>query len=178
RTSAADRVRLHAARVRAALQEPAGLPADRGHAAERPRRGDLDVVPAPAERVERRLADAILDGDVPRPRRARVERARKRLGVMARRVDGRLEVEIEVDVREERLERPLILLVAARRPEGEIRVAAASDERPRERRPRTLAPLERAREPVLQREHLRARAEAEPQLGNLRLAAPPAGAPR
>ena len=55
-----------------------------------------------------------------------------------RRVDRRLQVEAEVDVVEEEQQRPLVLLVAARRAEGEIRVAAPEGERGRERRARPL----------------------------------------
>src|SRR5439155_19234256 len=46
RASTTDSVRLHAAGVCSGLQEAAGLTADRGHAAERPRFRNLDLVPA------------------------------------------------------------------------------------------------------------------------------------
>src|SRR5204863_1851864 len=77
---------------------------------------------------------------------------------------------------EEGLERPLILLVAARRAEGKMRIAAPGDERRRERRPRALARLERVREPFLEPKHLRARAETESELGDHRRTPQPAAA--
>ena len=77
-----------------------------------------------AQPFDRLRAGALLDRDVPHARLARVERARERLGVMPGRVDRLLQVQPEVHVREERVERPLVLLVAAGRPEREIRLAA------------------------------------------------------
>src|SRR5579864_2685019 len=114
-----------------------------------------------AQAVDRLRAHPVLDGDVPPARLARIERARERLCVMPRRVDRLLQVHPEMDVREERVERPLILLVAARCAEREIRLAVARDERRRERRPRPFARLERVRQACLEPEHLRARAETE-----------------
>ena len=58
-------------------------------------------------------------------RRARIERAREVVGVEHRRVDRRLQVEPEHRVGEEELERPLVLLVAARRAEREHRPVVA-----------------------------------------------------
>src|SRR4051794_13441580 len=95
-----------------------------------------------AEAGDRLLADAILDRDVPRQGLARVEARRERLGVVVRRVDRRLQVEAEVDVSEEGVERPLILLVAAGRAGREVRLAAAGGHRRRQRRARALARCE------------------------------------
>src|SRR5579859_1130475 len=151
--SAADRVAMHAARVRARLQLPVLVAADGADAAERPGRRGFDVVPAGAQAGERLLPGAILDGDMPRARLARIEGAWERLGVMVRRVDRGLEVHAEVRMREQRVQRPLILLVAARRSEREIGIAAAGDERRRKRRAWTLARLERVRQAFLEPEH-------------------------
>src|SRR5207237_5997683 len=88
---APDSVRLHAARVGAGLQQPIGFPADRRHAAERPCGGGLDLVSTPPQPLEGLVAGTILDGEVSRPRRARIERARERLRAVARRVRPGLE---------------------------------------------------------------------------------------
>src|SRR5581483_8325678 len=105
-----DRVTLHLTWVRAGLQNRA-VPAGRAHAPERPGRRDLHVVAALAQAVEGLGRHAILDGDVADPRLAWIERARERLRVVTRRVYRFLQVEAEVHVREERVERPLVLLV-------------------------------------------------------------------
>ena len=55
-----------------------------------------------------------LDGERAEPGLSREERAREVIGVELRRVDRRLQVEPEVDVAEEHVQRPLVLLVAAR----------------------------------------------------------------
>ena len=82
------------------------------------------------------------------------------------------------EVAEKHVQRPLVLLVAARRAEREVRLAVARDQRRRERRARPLARRERVRQALLQPEHLRARAEAEPELGHDRCAPEPAAARR
>ena len=64
------------------------------------------------------------------------------------------------------MQRPLVLLVAARRAERELRLAVAPDQCRRQRRARTLARRQRVRQPLLEPEHLRARAEAEAELGH------------
>ena len=48
-------------------------------------------------------------------------------------------IESVVDVREEDMQRPLVLLVTARRAEGEARILAVGGDGGRERRPRALA---------------------------------------
>jgi len=90
---------------------------------------------------------------VPPPRLARIERARKGLRVVARRVDRRLQVEAEVKVAEQHLQCPLVLLIAARRTEREIwrhrrgrRASATAVVRGR------LPGLERVRQPFLEPE--------------------------
>src|SRR5262249_23657518 len=135
---------------------------DRADPAEGPTAGDLHVVPALLQAGDRLLADAVLDRDVPGQRLAPVERARGRPGVVLRRLDRLLQVEPEVDVAEKRVQRPLVLLVAAGCAEGEIRLAAARGHRRRQRRPRPLPRLQRARQALLEPEHLGPGAEAEP----------------
>src|SRR5581483_1223814 len=107
---------------------------------------------------------------------ARVERARERLRVVVGGVDRGLEVHPEMHVGEERVERPLILLIASGRTEREHGLVVTGDERRRERRPGTLAGRERVRQPLLEPEHLRARTEAEAELGNDGGAVEPAAA--
>ena len=60
---------------------------------------------------------------------------------------------------QEDVERPLVLLVAARRAERELRLAARENEPRRERRARPRAGLQRRGQPLLEPEHLRASPE-------------------
>ena len=123
----ADRVSLHAAWVGPGLQQ-AVLARDRADAAERPIACDLDLVPALAELLYDLLAEARLDLDLQRLALARIERAREVIRVEARRVDRGLQVQPAIDVLQEEVQRPLILLVAAGRAERQIRIAAAERE--------------------------------------------------
>src|SRR4051794_29459804 len=103
--SAARGVALAAARIRACLENPGVLARDGGDAAEGPRAGHLDVVPATTEVVDRLGSDAFLHRDVSRAALARIEARRERLGVVVRGVDRGLEVEPVVDVAEEDVQR-------------------------------------------------------------------------
>jgi hypothetical protein len=98
------------------------------------------------------------------------------VGVELGRVDCGLEVESEVHVREEDVQRPLILLVAAGRAPRQVWIAAAQRERGRQRRTWTAPWRERARKAALEPEHLQARSEREAELGNRRGAVEPAAA--
>ena len=122
------------------------------------------------------VARAVLDLDLVEVQLARIERARHVVGVEARGVDRGLQVAAEVQVAEQRAERPLVLHVAARRADRHVGLAAAQHERRRERRARPLARLERVRQPLGEPEHLRARAEAEAEAGDDRGAVQPAAA--
>src|SRR5919109_5292921 len=77
---------------------------------------------------------------------------------------------------QEELERPLVLLVATRRAEGEHRLAVAQRERGTQRRPRALAALEAVRMRRVEGEPLRARAQAEAEAGDDRRALQPSAA--
>ena len=79
------------------------------------------------------------------PRRARPERNREMLGVPGRRVDRFLQIHAGMDVAQEELRRPLVLLVAAGRAPGEIGLAVAQRQRRRQRRARALARRKRRR---------------------------------
>ena len=113
---------------------------------------------------DRVFAEAPLDFDFARSGLTRVERAREVIRVERGRIDGLLQITTEVDMRKEEQERPLVLLVTPRRSEADVGLAAAQGKRRRERRPRSLLRLERARQPLLEPEHLRSRPEAEPEL--------------
>src|SRR6185437_3302176 len=99
----------------------------------------LDLVPTPAQTLDRLLAGAVLDRYVPRPAPTRVEALGEGLGMVLWGVDRGLEIEAVVDVREERVQCPLVLLVSAGRAHGEVRLTVSSGERGGERRSRPLA---------------------------------------
>ena len=96
------------------------------------------------------------------------------LGVEVRRVDRLLQVQPPVDVVEEDVQSPLLLLVAAGRAVREPRLAVAQDEPRRQRRARPRARDERRREALLEPEHLRARPERPAECGDRRRALEPA----
>ena len=77
---------------------------------------------------------------------------------------------------EQRAELPLVLHVAAGRPDRHVGLAVAQHQRRRQRRARALARLERVRQPLGEPEHLRARAHAEAEAGDDRRAVEPAAA--
>src|SRR5262249_4213492 len=133
RSSSRYGVALHAARVRPRTQL-AVLACDRGHASERPRLHDGHVVPARDELPHDVPARALLDRGRARLEAAWEERPDQMPGVELRRVDRLLEVETAVDVPQENVQRPLLLLVAAGRSVREPRLAAAENETGRERR--------------------------------------------
>src|SRR3954470_405690 len=176
--SAAGGVSLAAARIRTCLEDPGVLARDGGDAAEGPRAGHLDVVSATAQAVDRLGIDAFLHGDVPRAALARIEARRERLGVVVRRVDRGLEIEAVMDVPEEDVQRPLVLLVAPGCAESQRGVAVAGGNRRRERGTRSLAGLERVRQALLEPEHLRPRAEGKAERGDHGSAPEPAAARR
>src|ERR1700744_268047 len=75
--------------------------------------------------IARLLRHAVLDREHAGPCGAWPERNREMLGVPGRRVDRLLQVHVGVDMPQEELRDPLILLVTARRAPGEIRLAVA-----------------------------------------------------
>src|ERR1051325_2761974 len=117
-------VTLHAARIGCGFAAHAVLRGG-GEAAFRPFRLDLDDVAAPRKLVAGLLWPALLDLQHAGPRGARPERDREMLGMPGRRVDRLLEIHPGVDVAQKELRDPLVLLVAAGRAPGEIRVAVA-----------------------------------------------------
>src|SRR3954452_11868853 len=161
--SASCGVALHAARIggRAAARTNArGC----GEAAFRPVGADLDDVTTLAQILDRRLGHAVLDHQHAGTRGARPERDREMFGVPGRRVDRFLEIEIAMDVPQEELRDPLILLVAAGRAPGKVWLAVAQRHGRRQRRPRPLARCERRWMVFFQPEHLGAAAETEAEL--------------
>src|SRR6188508_959729 len=113
-TLPADGVALHAAWVRSRLEEAVGLARDRRHAAERPGRMQRDVVASPLEVGDGPRGEPRLEGERLPDEAPRMERRDEMVGVELRRVDRRLQVEAAVDVAQERMQRPLLLLIPAR----------------------------------------------------------------
>src|SRR5882672_10766140 len=129
---------------------------------------------AALELIDARLRHAVLDHEHAGPRGARPERDREMLGMPSRRVDGFLQVQPGVDMPQEELRDPLVLLVAAGRAPGEIGLAVAERHGGRKRGARTLAWRQRGGMVFLQPEHLRAAAEAEAEFWDHRRRLQPA----
>src|SRR5436190_8011210 len=123
-SSASGGVALHAARVGGGTTAGPDLGGG-GEAAFRPVGADLDDVTAPAEFVDGRLGHAAFDHEHAGPRGAGPERDREMFGVPGRRVDRFLQIHVGVDMPQEELRDPLILLVAAGRTPGHVRFAVA-----------------------------------------------------
>ena len=81
-------------------------------------------------------------------------------------VDRLLQVQPAIDVIEEGVQRPLLLLVAAGRAPRQIRLPVAKREPGAERRARPRTRPQRRRQPLLEPEHLRARAERPAERGD------------
>src|SRR3954452_3608046 len=110
------------------------------------------------------FAEARLELDLTGLAVALIDRAREGGRVGARRGDLLLQVQAAVDMPEEEVERPLVLLVAAGRAEREVWGAAAESKRRREPRARALAGRGRVRQSLFEPEHLRARAQRQIEL--------------
>ena len=106
----------------------------------------------------------------------RVEGARHVLRAEARRVDRLLQVQAVVDVAQERVQRPLVLLVAAGRAEREVRVAVAQGQRRRQRGARPLARRDGVGVGRVEPEHLAAHGDREAEARHHRRAREPAAA--
>src|SRR5207302_4946893 len=107
-----------------------------GDATERPVRLDADLVPAAAQVVDHLRAEPSFERKRPPREPTRVEGRDEVIGVELRGVDRLLQVEPAIDVPEEDVEGPLLLLVAARRPPREPRLALTECQAGRERRAR------------------------------------------
>src|SRR5919197_3988260 len=158
-------VTLHPARIGGGAAAPA-FARRGGEAPLAPIGVNFDDMTAALQFLHGRLRQPAFDHQNAGPRGARPERDREMLGVPRGSVDRLLQIHPGMNVAHEQLRRPLILLVAAGRTPGEIRLAVAQRERGRERGARPLAGSKRRRMTLLQPEHLRARAEAEAELGN------------
>src|SRR5579863_3492979 len=95
-------------------------------------------------------------------------------GMPGGRVDSLLQVQAGVDMAQEELRDPLILLVAAGRAPGKIRLAVAQRHRRRQRGAWALARCERSRMAFFKPEHLGTAAEAKAEFGNHRRGLQPA----
>src|SRR5262245_41156419 len=100
---------------------------------------DHDLVAPRLQRIPCPLRDAPLYHQPPRVLCPRIERAREVQGVERRRVQRRLHVHPELDHVQEELQRPLVLLVAARRAEREPWPPVPGSEGRRQCCPRALA---------------------------------------
>src|ERR1700737_144741 len=102
-------VTLHAPRIGGGAAAAADL---RGgcQASLRPVRAGLDDMAAALQRIGGCLGYAVLDHKYAGPRRARPERDREMFGMPGRRVDRFLQIEFGVDVPQEELRVPLVLL--------------------------------------------------------------------
>src|SRR5919204_4472491 len=138
RGSTPDGIALHRARVRRRFEDPV-LSAGCADAPERPVAGHDHVMAALAQARDDVVTEPALDLDLARLRHARVERTREVVRVERRSVDRLLQVAMPYRVLEEERERPLVLVVTARRSEREVRLAASERERRRQRRSRALA---------------------------------------
>src|ERR1700676_2122753 len=167
------RVALHAPGIGGGAAAAADLGGG-GEAAFGPVRSGLHDMPALLQIIDGRLRHPVLDHHHARPRRSRPERDREMLGMPRRRVDRLLQVQLRVDVTQEELRGPLILLVATGRTPGEVGFAVAQRHGRRERGARTFAWRQRCGMVFLQPENLRAAAEAETEFRDHRRGLQPA----
>src|SRR5215207_4940186 len=152
------RVALHAARIGGG-PEAAAIARGGGEASFRPVLADLDDVAAAPQFLDGGFRHPPLHDDDAGPRLARPERGREMLRVPGGRVDGLLQVVAGMDVAQEELRNPLVLLVAARRAPGEVGLAVAQRHGRRQGRARALARHQRGRVALVEPEHLRPAAE-------------------
>src|SRR5215213_505853 len=120
-------VALHAARVGGGLA-PGILAAGRGQPAFRPVVVHLDLMAALTQFLDRFGRNAAFQHQHARPGRARPERGGEVLAVPGRRVDRLLQVHAAMDMAQEHLRDPLLLLVTARRAPAHVRLAVAMGE--------------------------------------------------
>src|SRR5581483_8080304 len=117
-------VALHAAGVG---RGPAACPdlGSGGQTAFRPVRADFDNVSALSQIVDRGAGHAVFEHQHAGPGGARPERRGEMFGMPGRRIDGFLQIQFGVNVPQEELRDPLILLISAWRAPRKIRLAVA-----------------------------------------------------
>src|SRR6476646_10465781 len=118
------RVALHAPGIGSGAAAAADL-GGCGQAAFRPVGTDFDDMAAALQRIHGCLRHAVFDHQHAGPRGAWPERDREMLGVPSRRVDRLLQVQPCVDMAQEELRGPLVLLVATGRTPGHVWLAVA-----------------------------------------------------
>src|SRR5262249_26859374 len=128
----------HPARVRRCAQLSVLL-LDRRDTSERPVGPDGDLMAAGAQILHVVRAEPPFERERPWREPARIERRDEVVGVELRCVDRLLEVEAAIDVSEEDVERPLLLLVAARCSPREPGLSVAQRKPRAEGRPRPRA---------------------------------------
>ena len=150
---------LHQPRRGGGAEQAVRAARSRDQAADRPGRRDLEVVAAPAQIRQHLRPEALFGQQVPRSTFARIERAREMRRMRHRHVDRLLQVEAMMHVPQEEQELPLLLLVAARRAEGQRRPALSKSQRRGQGGARPLAGRE-ARGQALARARTSARASS------------------
>src|SRR5579864_955428 len=133
-------------------------------------------MPAPAQLLDDSRRQPVLDHQLTGEGHVRVEGTGEVSAVEHGSVDRFLQPQPEGGVGEEEIERPLVLLIAARSPEGQIRLALAESEAGAERGPGPLAGFQRVGMPRAQVELLGAAAETEAEVGEAGAGLQPAAA--
>src|SRR5437879_5235199 len=166
RKLAADCVALHAAWVSCRHQLPGfRIPAGDGQPAERPWSVEDEIVTPVPEGLDRCRIVPVCANQPARMRLVWIEGAREVAAVEHRGVDRFLQVEAKDGMGEKEVERPLVLLIAARCAEGEPWLSLPKYEGRAQSRSRPFPALQRVGMPFVEVEHLRPRpqAEAEPR---------------
>ena len=138
RSSAAKGVALHQACVGCRLQYPV-VACNRRNASLGPIPRHFDVVAALAKSIDGGRREPAFDGQMSRLREARVKGTWEMGCVERRRVDGRLQMQPEVDMAQEEGQRPLVLPVTTGSPERHVRLAVFQRDCGRQCRPRAFA---------------------------------------
>ena len=126
--------------------------------------------------VDDRRREPGLQSQRPRRDAARVEGRDQVIGVELGRVDRLLQVQPAIDMAQEDVKAPLLLLVATGGAPGEPGLPLAKREAGRQRRTRTRARTERRRQTFLEPEHLGPRSERPAEVRDHRRAIEPATA--
>src|SRR5439155_25295329 len=121
----------------------------------------FDLMAALTQFLDRFLRDPTLEHEHAWARRARPEGGGEVLGVPGRRVDRLLQVHAAMDMAQEHLGDPLLLLVATRRAPDHVRLAVAMGQRGCECRARPLARRQRRGLTLLEPADLAAGADGE-----------------
>src|ERR1700733_7717596 len=159
-------VALHAAWIGPGLENAAFrgfLARAGGKPSTRPGLADLHAVAAAREFLPGRLREASFEPEMAEVRAARIERARRVLGVEFGAVDRLLQIHFVMDVVQKQLQRPLVLAIAARRAERHVGRAVLERQARRQGAARAFPRLEARGRAFLEPGDLQPRAAAEAQ---------------